>query len=297
MFSGVPRSEPPRKRATELWVLSMPRSLVLLPTYNERENLPQVVSRLAALEEPLDMLVIDDASPDGTGEVAEDLGRRYRYLTVLHRPGKQGLGRAYVQGVEEALRRGHSRVVTMDSDLSHAPEDVPRLLAALDGADVAIGSRHLPGGGVEGWPLSRRLLSRAGSFYARALLRLPVSDVTSGFRAYRAKALRGIDLRTIHAQGFVFQVEILRRVLDLPGAKASEVPIVFRNRTHGISKLSGRIIVEAAVGVLRLGMRRRSLTERRAIAVGRSGPASPEGAGVDLRVGSEAVSLGRGARA
>src|SRR6266540_3112069 len=152
-------------------------SLVLLPTFNERQNLPQVVGRLAALEDAPEVLVIDDASPDGTGDLAEILRSRFPSLSVLHRRIKDGLGRAYVDGFREALKRGYQKIVTMDADLSHAPEDVPRLLAALDQAEVVVGSRHIEGGGVEEWPLSRRLLSRGGSLYARTLLRLPLSDV------------------------------------------------------------------------------------------------------------------------
>jgi dolichol-phosphate mannosyltransferase len=240
----------------------MSRSLVLVPTYNERENLPRVLPLLAALEEEVNVLVIDDASPDGTGTLAEELRGRYPRLSVLHRRAKEGLGRAYVHGFRVAIQEGYSRIVTMDADLSHAPEDVPRLLQALEEADVAIGSRHVPGGRVEDWPWSRRLLSRAGSLYARTLLRIPVSDVTSGFRAYRAETLRALDLEAIAAQGFVFQVEILRRILDLPGTRAVEVPIVFRNRAHGRSKLSGGIIAEAAREVAALAFRRKPLPER-----------------------------------
>ncbi len=234
----------------------MSRSLVLLPTYNERENIPRVLPRLHAIEQDLDIIVIDDASPDGTGILAEALVSDYPRLSVLHRAQKDGLGRAYVEGMKEALRRGYSRIVTMDADLSHAPEDVPRLLSALDDAEVAVGSRHVPGGGVEGWPPVRRLLSRAGSIYARVALGIPASDTTSGFRAYRAEALRAIDLESIRARGFVFQVEILRRILDLPGARVREVPICFRNRLHGRSKLTLGIIGEAATEVLRLRSRK-----------------------------------------
>jgi dolichol-phosphate mannosyltransferase len=229
----------------------MSGSLVLLPTYNERENLPRVLRRLLALRD-VDVLVIDDASPDGTGELAEAMRRRYDCLSVLHRIEKDGLGRAYVSGMKEALRRGYSRIVTMDADLSHSPEDVPRLLQALESADVALGSRHVPGGGVRNWPLSRQLLSQAGSLYARILLRLPLRDVTSGFRAYRAEALSAIDLEALRAKGFSFQIEILRRLLDLPGARAQELPIEFRDRAAGVSKLSGGIIAEALLEVLRL---------------------------------------------
>ena len=240
----------------------MNSSLVLVPTFNERENLPRVLPRLAALEEAVDVLVIDDASPDGTGELAEEMRTRCPRLSVLHRKAKEGLGRAYVHGFKLAIKEGYRRIVTMDADLSHAPEDVPRLLGALEEADVAVGSRHAPGGGVEGWPLGRWVLSRAGSLYARMLLRLPVKDATSGFRAYRADALQETDLDQIAARGFVFQVEMLRRILDLPGARAVEVPIVFRNRTQGASKLSAGIIAEAAGEVAALTFRRRRLPER-----------------------------------
>lgn len=232
-------------------------SLVLLPTYNERENLLRVLPRLSALEDEVDVLVIDDSSPDGTGELADELTFKYARLSVLHRKKKEGLGRAYVHGFREALQRGYTRVVTMDADLSHAPEDVPRLLRALEQADVAIGSRHVLGGGVESWPLSRQLLSRAGSLYARTLLGLAARDVTSGFRAYRAEAVQALDLDLVSARGFVFQIEMLKRILDLPGARALEVPILFRNRVAGQSKLSRGIIGEAAWEVAKLALRRR----------------------------------------
>jgi len=235
----------------------MSSSLILLPTYNERENLLELMPRLFAVEDDLEVLVIDDASPDGTGEIAESLRSNYKRLSVLHRKEKEGLGRAYVFGFREALRRGYARVVTMDADLSHAPEDVPRLLCALDTADVAVGSRHVPGGGVEGWPIPRRILSRAGNIYARVLLGIVARDTTSGFRAYRAESLRAIDLESIRSRGFVFQVEILRHILDLPGTKVQEVPILFRNRTRGASKLSGKIITEALWEVAALTTRSR----------------------------------------
>ncbi|MBI4604272.1 MAG: glycosyltransferase [Planctomycetes bacterium] len=240
----------------------MSKSLVLLPTYNERASLPRVVPRLAALEAEVDVLVLDDASPDGTGMLAEELSTDFPRLSVLHRKCKEGLGRAYVHGFQEALRRGYGRVVTMDADLSHAPEDVPRLLEALEEADLAVGSRLIAGGGVEDWPLPRRLLSRAGSLYARSLLGLPVRDATSGFRAYRAEALQAIELDSIRSRGFAFQVEILRRVLDLDGARVSEVPVLFRNRRRGKSKLTLGIIHEAAVEVLRLRFRETPLPRR-----------------------------------
>jgi dolichol-phosphate mannosyltransferase len=237
-------------------------SLVLLPTYNERENLTRIVPRLSALEE-VDVLVLDDASPDGTGELAEALRGRYARLSVLHRREKEGLGPAYVHGFKEALRRGYERVVTMDADLSHSPEDVPRLLRALESADVAIGSRLTAGGTVVGWPFARRALSRLGSAYARTLLRLPARDVTSGFRAYRAEALSELDLGAIESRGFVFQVEILRRLLDLPGRRVVEIPITFRDRSLGASKLSAGIVAEAVLEVARLSLRKYRLPGRR----------------------------------
>jgi dolichol-phosphate mannosyltransferase len=212
-------------------------------------------------------LVIDDASPDGTGDLAEELRSRCARLSVIHRVKKDGLGKAYVHGFREALRRGYRRVVTMDADLSHAPEDVPRLLAALDRAEVAVGSRLARGGGTLGWPLWRRALSRAGSLYARSLLSLPVRDVTSGFRAYRAEALEALDLDAIASRGFVFQVEVLRRILDLPGARAEEVPIVFRDRSAGRSKLSVAVVLEAIREVPRLRRRARAAAHRRPAAL------------------------------
>jgi dolichol-phosphate mannosyltransferase len=239
----------------------MGTSLIVLPTFEERENLGRLIPRLSALDD-LDVLVVDDASPDGTGEVAEALRTRYPRLSVLHRKKKEGLGRAYVHGFGVAFKEGYEAIVTMDADLSHAPEDVPRLLGALEEADVALGSRHAAGGSVVGWPLSRRLLSRAGSLYARTVLRLPASDVTSGFRAYRASALRELDLDGIASRGFIFQVEILRRILDLPGARAAEVPIVFRERAAGHSKLTRGIIIEGVREVARLALRRRRLPAR-----------------------------------
>jgi dolichol-phosphate mannosyltransferase len=233
----------------------MAESLVLLPTYNERENLPRVLSRLAALEE-VDVLVVDDASPDGTGELAEAMRRDFDCLSVLHRIEKDGLGRAYVSGISEALKRGYNRIVTMDADLSHDPADVPRLLEALERCDAAIGSRLCQGGGVIDWPLWRRWLSRGGSLYARTLLGLAVRDATSGFRAYRAEALAAIDLESIQSNGFAFQVELLRRILDLPGACALELPIRFLNRRRGRSKLTLGIVAEAVREILRLRLRK-----------------------------------------
>src|SRR5690606_29374052 len=233
----------------------MNRALVLVPTYNERRNLPLVAERLEAVKS-VDVLVIDDGSPDGTGALADEIASRSHRIRVLHRAQKEGLGRAYVEGLRFALDEGYTFIVTMDADLSHRPEDVPRLLEALERADIAIGSRYAKGGGVESWPKHREILSRAGNLYARFLLRLRERDVTSGFRAYRSDALSRLDLDGIVSKGFVFQVEILRRVLDLPGARAEEVPILFRNRAHGRSKLSGSIVREGVLGVLKLACTR-----------------------------------------
>ncbi len=236
-------------------------SVVLLPTYNERENIRQILPRLGALRS-VDVFVIDDSSPDGTATLARSLGKEIGGVSVIVRKEKQGLGRAYVHGLKRALAEGYERIVTMDADLSHSPEDVPRLLNGLESAEVAIGSRHVSGGGVEDWPLSRRVLSRCGSLYARTLLRLPASDVTSGFRAYRAEALEYLDWDEFESNGFVYQIEILRRILDIPGARVSEVPIVFRNRRLGDSKLSHGIVTEAIAEVAKLCLRKRSIPER-----------------------------------
>jgi dolichol-phosphate mannosyltransferase len=229
---------------------------VVLPTYNERENLePMAEAILAALPEA-SLLVVDDRSPDGTGELADTLAARERRVAVLHRPGKEGLGAAYRDGFRWVLERPDARaVVQMDADFSHDPADLPRLLAPLmDKADLALGTRYMPGGDTVGWPWHRKVISRGGTLYARLVLLLPYRDLTGGFKAWRRELLDAVRLRETGGSGYGFQIETTwwahRR-----GARIVEVPIVFRERTAGASKMSGGIVQEAMLLVLRLRWR------------------------------------------
>jgi dolichol-phosphate mannosyltransferase len=227
---------------------------VILPTYNEAENIEAVVGGIRAAAPDVRILVVDDNSRDGTGDLADRLAD-----DVLHRPGKQGLGRAYTAGFAHALANGAGYVCEMDADLSHDPADLPRLLAPAlgDGADLVLGSRYVHGGGVENWNLQRRFISLAGCEYARRVLGVQIRDLTGGFKCFRAATLRRIDARTAGAQGYAFQVELTYRTLLL-GLKIVEVPIRFRERRLGESKMSAQIALEAAwrVPALRYGPRR-----------------------------------------
>jgi len=231
-------------------------AIVVVPTYNERENLPVFVRRVLALGPAFRVLVVDDNSPDGTGAVADALAAAHPgRVSVLHRPAKLGLGPAYVAGLGAALAAAgpDELVATMDADLSHDPADLPRLVAivAAGGCDVAVGSRYVPGGGTRGWPLGRRLLSRLGGRYAATILGLPLADPTSGFKVFRPAMLRAVDVRSIGSDGYVFNIEIAVRALRR-GGRVAEVPICFAERVAGRSKLSRRIMAEAAVRVWRL---------------------------------------------
>ena len=232
---------------------------IVLPTYREADNLAPMAHALrAVLPADARILVVDDASPDGTGAIADRLAAADARLAVLHRPGKAGLGPAYLAGFAHALAHGAGTVVEMDCDFSHDPAAVPALLAALaDGADVALGSRYVPGGRVENWSAWRRAVSRGGCLYAQAVLRVPVRDLTGGFKAFRAEALHAIDYGTARAKGYAFQVELTYRALRA-GLRVAELPIVFRERREGESKMSGAIALEAAwrVPALRLQFRR-----------------------------------------
>ncbi len=236
-----------------------PRFLLCLPTYNERENLPGMVEALRAVREetpiPGDVLVLDDNSPDGTGVIADELAAEHAWLHVLHRPGKQGLGRAYLAGFGWALRRGYSHVLEMDCDFSHDPGRVPVLLdAVLGGADLALGSRYVRGGGVANWSLTRRLVSAGGCLYARGLLGIPVRDLTGGFKCFRREVLEAIDLGSVTAEGYAFQIEMTYRACRL-GFAVQEVPIVFTDRVAGGSKMTRSIVSEAAWRVPQLRVR------------------------------------------
>ena len=234
------------------------RATVCLPTYNERENLEPMLRALG--EHGVDVLVIDDNSPDGTGKLADRLARELDYVEVLHRPRKEGLGPAYLAGFGLALARGAERILEMDCDFSHDPKDVPRLLAATDDADLALGSRYVEGGEIPNWGLIRRAISAGGSLYARLILSGLIQDQTAGFRCYRADVLRTIDLDAIHSKGYAFQIESTYRVLRA-GFRVVEVPIRFTDREAGGSKMSRAIVLEAIwkVPALRLAALRGKL--------------------------------------
>jgi len=224
------------------------RVVVLIPTYNERENLPRIVARVRAAVPAADVLVLDDNSPDGTGAVADDLASGDSQVNVLHRRGKEGLGAAYLAGFAWALDRGYDAAVEMDADGSHQPEQLPALLAAADHADVVIGSRWARGGTVVNWPLSRKVLSVGGNVYVKVMLGMSVNDATGGYRVYRATALRELDLDSVESQGYGFQVDMTWRAVRA-GLDVVEVPIEFVERVVGESKMSGSIVQEAMLNV------------------------------------------------
>jgi dolichol-phosphate mannosyltransferase len=222
---------------------------LVIPTYNEAENLPNIVrAASAALEQgaPDDhrILVVDDNSPDGTGAIADRLAAEYDWVEVLHRPAKSGLGQAYLAGFARALESGAQLVIEMDADFSHDPAYLPQLLAAAEDADLVLGSRYVPGGGVRDWGLLRRLISRGGGLYARTVLRVDVRDLTGGFKCIRREVLEAIDLPSVRAQGYGFQIEVTYRAV-LAGFRVREIPIVFMDRAAGSSKMSTRIALEA----------------------------------------------------
>ncbi len=233
------------------------RVLVVIPTYNERLNLPPLVERLRMAVPEADVLVVDDGSPDGTGQVADGLAVGDPAVSALHRERKSGLGGAYLAGFAVGRRNGYDVLVEMDADGSHLPEELPRLLTALRGADVVLGSRWVPGGAVRNWPASRKVLSLAGNSYARLVLRLPLADATGGFRAYRTSALATLELETVASQGYCFQVELAWRA-QRRGCTVVEVPITFTERTVGESKMSRDVVAEALWRITWWGLRART---------------------------------------
>jgi dolichol-phosphate mannosyltransferase len=236
------------------------RFVIVLPTYNEQANLERVIEALAEVRTrtpfPGDVVVVDDSSPDGTGRLADELARRHEWMHVLHGPAKRGLGRAYLDGFRWALERDYSHILEMDADLSHPPEAVPRMLAAAADADLVLGSRYVAGGGIVGWPVHRRLISRGGSLYARTLLGVPIRDMTSGFKCFRRRVLESADLDSVHGQGYVFQIELTYRTLRM-GGRVVEIPITFEDRTAGTSKMTTAIVAEAVWKVPALRLRAR----------------------------------------
>lgn len=235
------------------------RTLVIIPTYDERENVGSIVGRVRASVPDADVLIVDDNSPDGTGELADALAATDASVHVLHRTGKDGLGAAYRAGMRWALDAGYEVVVEMDADGSHQPEQLPRLLEAVrspelpTGADVVLGSRWVDGGGVVNWPARRRLISRGGSTYSRLALGLPVRDVTGGYRAFTADALQRLHFERTESQGYCFQIDMTRRAYDA-GLRIVEVPITFVERERGASKMGGGIVVEAMLRVTLWGL-------------------------------------------
>lgn len=232
------------------------RVLVIIPTYNEALNLPVIVRRVREAVPSAEILVADDNSPDGTGDIADALAASDSHVHVLHRMGKEGLGKAYLAGFAWGLERDYDVLVEMDADGSHRPEELPRLLEALRSADLVLGSRWVPGGAVVNWPTSRKVLSRGGSLYTRLALGISTRDATGGYRAFRADTLRDLDLGTVESNGYCFQVDLLWRALQR-GKVVREVPITFVEREVGDSKMSQRIVVEALSKVGSWGARER----------------------------------------
>ena len=237
------------------------RVIVVIPTYNEVANVESIVARLRAAVPEAHALVVDDSSPDGTGELADRLAVGDDRVRVLHRAQKAGLGAAYIAGFRQVLAEGFDAVVEMDADGSHAPEELPRLLAALRGADLVIGSRWVPGGEIRNWPWLRQVISRGGNLYARLLLRFPVRDATGGYRAYRRVVLETLKLDEVASQGYCFQIDLAWTAWR-EGFRVVEVPITFTEREHGQSKMSRAIVTEALWRVAQWGLTHRSGSAR-----------------------------------
>ena len=238
----------------------MNRTLVVVPTYNERDNLPPLVQRLLGLSVTVDLLVVDDNSPDGTGKIADELAAEFPAVHVLHRNEKSGLGRAYIAGFKWALERGYEFVFELDGDFSHNPDDIPMFLEAAKEADLVLGSRYLNGIRIINWPLSRLILSKSAAKYVQTVTGMPFSDPTGGYKCFRRRALEAINLEEVRSNGYSFQIEMTHK-LWRQGMKVVEVPIVFTDRFQGHSKMSGHIVREALFMVVRLlfqnGMQRR----------------------------------------
>ena len=234
-----------------------PRVLVIIPTYNERENLELIAQRVLTSVPDVNLLVVDDGSPDGTGKIADELAEADARVHVLHRSAKAGLGAAYIAGFDWGLDAGYDVLVEMDADGSHAPEQLARLLRALDSADLVLGSRWIPGGAVVNWPRSRELISRGGNLYTRLALGVGLRDATGGFRAYRREVLEGVDYASVASQGYCFQVDLAWRAVR-GGYRVVEVPITFAERERGESKMSGSIVREAFWRVTEWGAKHRS---------------------------------------
>jgi dolichol-phosphate mannosyltransferase len=237
----------------------MNKTVVIVPTYNERENLPELVGRVSRLPIPVDMLVVDGNSPDGTGKLADELAAKNPFLQVLHETEKNGLGRAYCTSFASALKSGYELIMEMDSDFSHNPDDIPRFIEAAQNADLVLGSRYCGGIRVINWPMKRLLLSTSAARYVRWITGMPFADPTGGFKCFRRSALASIDLDKVRSDGYSFQIEMTHK-LWRQGMKVVEIPIIFTERSHGASKMSRRIVWEALAMVWSLwfqnGLRR-----------------------------------------
>lgn len=227
------------------------KTLIVVPTYNEKENLPLLAARVFEVVPQVEMLVVDDNSPDGTGALADELAAKDPRIHVLHREQKQGLGRAYVAGFKWAIQHGYDLVFEMDCDFSHRPEHLPEFLEAVQDADLVLGSRYVKGGGTRDWGLSRKIISGGGNLYARTVLGLPYKDLTGGFKCFRRKVLEALDLDNLMSFGYCFQIELTCRT-HRKGFRIREIPIVFPDRTRGQSKMSGKIFKEAFFTVWKL---------------------------------------------
>jgi dolichol-phosphate mannosyltransferase len=229
------------------------RIAVVIPTYNERDNIRLITAAVRSVVPEADLLIVDDNSPDGTGEIADDLAAGDKHIHVLHRDAKAGLGAAYVAGFQTALDRGYDTIVEMDADGSHQPGELPKLITGLAAADIVLGSRWVDGGETVNWLKSREFLSRAGNAYARLMLGIPLRDMTGGYRAYRAEALRKVGLEKVESAGYCFQIDLARRAVQA-GLTVTEVPITFVERTYGTSKMSRAIVREALWRVTQWGI-------------------------------------------
>jgi dolichol-phosphate mannosyltransferase len=247
--------------------------LVVIPTYNERDNIQTIVKRLHAALPQVHALVVDDGSPDGTGQVVDEMVAADDRVHVLHRTEKAGLGAAYVAGFSWGLERGYKFLIEMDADGSHAPEDLPRMLDAAADADLVIGSRYVTGGSVVNWPKHREVFSRSANLYARIALGAPISDITAGFRVYRAEVLEKLKLHNVASSGYCFQIDLSWRTVEL-GFRIVEVPITFTDRVIGESKMSGNVVREALIRVTKWGLRRRGNQLRNLFAPKSKSPSS-----------------------
>ncbi len=233
------------------------KTLIIIPTYNEIDNLPPLVKEIFSYAPETDILIVDDNSPDGTGELADELQHQHAQVRVLHRFAKLGLGTAYIAGFKYAIEHGYDAAFEMDADFSHDPRYLPDFLKAIEHADLVIGSRYIPGGDTPNWTMLRRLISGGGNIFARFMLGIPVHDCTAGYRCYRRRVLENIDLDTIQSQGYAFQIELAYRVMK-HGFKIVETPIVFMDRRVGKSKMSRKIVIEGFTYVLKARLRKQS---------------------------------------